>query len=189
MDPVEKFKEWLESAKSSGAEEPTAMALATAGADGKPSVRMVLLKGVDQRGFVFYTNLESPKAAALRENPNAELCFFWAPKRQVRVRGSVSPVSAEEADAYFATRPRVSQLGAWASKQSRPLARYADLERSVAGFALRFGIGAVPRPPHWSGFRLHPDQIEFWEQMPFRLHRRSVYTREAGSWRKQGIFP
>jgi pyridoxamine 5'-phosphate oxidase len=150
---------------------------------------MVLLKGVDERGFVFYTNLGSPKAAALAENPRAELCFFWAPKRQVRVRGKVAPVSAEEADAYFATRPRISQLGAWASKQSQPLTRYADLERAVAGFALRFGTGSVPRPDHWSGFRLAPEQIEFWEQMPFRLHRRSIFTREGDSWREQGIFP
>jgi pyridoxamine 5'-phosphate oxidase len=150
---------------------------------------MVLLKGADERGFVFYTNLESPKAADLSANPRAELCFYWPPDRQARVRGGVEPVSAAEADAYFASRPRVSQLGAWASRQSQPLAAYAELERAVAAYAVRFGVKAVPRPPHWSGFRLIPDQIEFWEQRPFRLHRRVRVTRQSGGWLEQPIFP
>ena len=188
-DPVREFGVWLDAAKKSDLEEPTAMALATSDATGAPSVRMVLLKGADERGFVFYTNLESPKASDLGANPRAELCFFWPPNRQIRVRGSVGPVGPEEADAYFATRPRVSQLGAWASRQSRPLGGYAELERAVAAFAIRFGVSAVPRPPHWSGFRLVPSQIEFWEQRPFRLHHRVRYTRTEQGWDEQPIFP
>jgi pyridoxamine 5'-phosphate oxidase len=188
-DPLERFNAWLQAAKDSSNEEPTAMALATSDASGKPSVRMVLLKAVDRRGFVFYTNLDSPKAAALRENPRAELCFFWAPKRQVRVSGRVEPVSPDEADAYFATRPRLSQLGAWASRQSQPLGAYAELERAVAACALRFGVGAVTRPPNWSGFRVVPDRIEFWEQRPFRLHNRVVCIRDGEGWREQNLFP
>ena len=188
-DPFREFDAWLEAAKKSGLEEPTAMALATADETGAPHVRMVLLKAADERGFVFYTNLGSPKASDLKTNPRAELCFFWSPKRQVRVRGSVEPVGAEEADAYFATRPRVSQLGAWASRQSEPLGGYAELERAVAACAVRFGLKAVPRPPHWSGFRLVPTQIEFWEQRPFRLHNRVRFTRTAQGWDEQPLFP
>jgi len=188
-DPLERFNTWLEDAKKSDAEEPTAMALATADASGAPSVRMVLLKAVDRRGFVFYTNLDSPKSGALRANPRAELCFFWAPRHQVRVRGQVVPVAPEEADAYFATRPRLSQLGAWASRQSKPLGSYGELERAVAACALRFGIGKVPRPPNWSGFRVVPDQIEFWEQGQFRLHHRVVCTRDGEGWKEQALFP
>jgi pyridoxamine 5'-phosphate oxidase len=188
-DPLREFDAWLESAKKSGLEEPTAMALATADETGAPSVRMVLLKGADQRGFVFYTNLDSPKASDLRANPRAELCFYWPPRRQVRIRGSVEPVPPAEADAYFATRPRVSQLGAWASRQSQPLGAYAELERAVASFAIRFGLKTVPRPPHWSGFRLVPAQIEFWEQRPFRLHKRVRFTRSAEGWDEQELFP
>jgi len=188
-DPLREFDAWLEAAKSSGLEEPTAMALATADGSGAPHVRMVLLKGADQRGFVFYTNLESPKASDLGANPRAELCFYWPPRRQVRIRGSVETVSPGEADAYFATRPRVSQLGAWASRQSQPLGAYAELERAVASCAIRFGLKAVPRPPHWSGFRLVPAQIEFWEQRPFRLHKRVLFTRTADGWDEQELFP
>lgn len=188
-DPIHQFKAWLEAARKAGHPEPTAMALATADASGVPSVRMLLLKGADERGFVFYTNLGSPKAAALAANPKAELCFYWPPDRQVRVRGQVQPVGPEEADAYFASRPRTSQLGAWASRQSQPLTGYAELERAVAVCALRFGIGAVPRPPHWSGFRLVPSQIEFWEQRAFRLHRRILFTRNDSGWSEQPLFP
>jgi len=165
------------------------MALATADESGAPHVRMVLLKAADERGFVFYTNLESPKASDLRANPRAELCFFWPPTRQIRIRGNVQPVSPEEADAYFATRPRISQLGAWASRQSRPLGAYAELERAVAACAIRFGLKAVPRPAHWSGFRLVPEQMEFWEQRAFRLHNRVRYTRTAQGWEEQALFP
>ena len=166
------------------------MALATADATGFPSVRMVLLKGADKRGFVFYTNLGSPKASDLAENPRAELCFFfWAPERQVRIRGSVMPVSEEEADAYFASRPRISQLGAWASHQSKPLGGYAELERAVAAFTIRFGISEVPRPHFWSGFRLVPSQMEFWEQKPFRLHNRVRFSLGQNGWEEQAIYP
>jgi pyridoxamine 5'-phosphate oxidase len=165
------------------------MALATADASGSPGVRMVLLKGLDAQGLVFYTNLESPKAGALAANPRAEVCFFWPPERQVRVRGDVEAVTVQEADSYFASRPRLSQLGAWASRQSRPIGSYAELERAVAGAAVRFGIGAVPRPPHWSGFRLVPERFEFWEQRPFRLHRRREFLRRDGHWEEQALFP
>jgi pyridoxamine 5'-phosphate oxidase len=188
-DPIAQFSGWWDTAKRSGLAEPAAMALATADKAGSPSARMVLLKGMGPKGFVFYTNLGSPKASDLAENPRAELCFYWPPDRQVRVRGSVEPVSPEEADAYFATRPRISQLGAWASRQSKPLGGYAELERAVASFALRFGISAVPRPPFWSGFRLVPRQIEFWEQLPFRLHRRILYTQSADGWEEQSTYP
>lgn len=165
------------------------MALATADVHGVPSVRMVLLKGADSRGFVFYTNLESSKAEDLRQNPRAALCFFWAETRQVRVSGPVEPVTAAEADAYFASRPRLSQIGAWASRQSRPLSAFAELERAVATFGAKFGLGTVPRPSHWSGFRVVPDRIEFWEQRPFRLHERIVHVRSEGGWKEQRLFP
>ena len=189
IDPFNKFSDWLDAAKRSGYAEPTAMALATADKSGAPSVRMVLLKGVDPRGFVFYTNLGSPKASDLAANPRAELCFYWPPDRQVRVRGPVQPVTDEEADAYFASRPRISQLGAWASHQSQPLGGYAELERAVAACAVRFAVKSVPRPPFWSGFRLVPDQIEFWEQRPFRLHHRVVCTRGPEGWEERALYP
>jgi pyridoxamine 5'-phosphate oxidase len=188
-DPIAQFSRWMEAAKKSGLAEPTAMALATADKTGFPSVRMVLLKGADKDGFVFYTNLGSPKANDLANNPRAALCFYWPPDRQVRVTGSVIPVSNEEADAYFASRARISQLGAWASHQSKPLGGYAELERAVAAFALRFGISSVPRPPFWSGFRLVPSQIEFWEQLPFRLHRRVRFSLGPEGWEEQAIYP
>jgi pyridoxamine 5'-phosphate oxidase len=188
-DPLQRFGEWLDAAKASALPEPTAMALATADRAGNPSVRMVLLKGFDRAGFVFYTNLGSPKACDLEENPKAELCFYWAPARQVRVRGAVEPVTRAEADAYFASRPRISQLGAWASRQSQPLGGYAELERAVTAFALRFAVKMVPRPDFWSGFRLVPAQIEFWEQRPFRLHHRVRFTYGAEGWEEQDLFP
>jgi pyridoxamine 5'-phosphate oxidase len=188
-DPIALFADWLGAAKKGGYAEPTAMALATAAADGTPSVRMLLLKGADQQGFVFYTNLGSPKAADLCANPKAELCFFWPPSRQVRVRGAVQPVGDAEADAYFASRHRTSQLGAWASHQSQPLGGYAELERAVAAAAVRFAFKPVPRPPFWSGFRLVPSQIEFWEQRPFRLHHRVVYARGPEGWKERDLYP
>jgi len=188
-DPLDQFSAWLQAAKKSGLAEPTAMALATADATGAPSVRMVLLKGADPRGFVFYTNLGSPKASDLAANPKAELCFYWPPDRQVRVRGTVAPTSAEEADAYFASRPWLSQLGAWPSRQSQPLGGYAELERAVIACVARFGAGTVPRPHFWSGFRLVPSQIEFWEQRPFRLHSRVRFTRGPEGWDQQAIYP
>ncbi len=189
-DPFTQFNAWLDEAKRSGMDEPTAMALATADAQGRPAVRMVLLKHADERGFVFYTNLESAKAADLRANPRASLCFYWNPLgRQVCIGGHVEPVSAAEADAYFATRPRLSQIGAWASQQSRPMHGYFELERACAAVALRYPLGAVPRPPFWSGYRVVPERIEFWKQKPFRRHERILYTRENSGWKKQWLYP
>jgi pyridoxamine 5'-phosphate oxidase len=170
--------------------DPNAMALATADATGRPSVRMVLLKGADERGFVFYTNLESRKGQDLAENPQAALCFHWKSlKRQIRVEGDILPVSDEEADAYYASRARASQIGAWASRQSRVLTGRFELERRIAEFTARFGLGTVPRPPHWSGFRLVPKRIEFWQDRQFRLHERQVFLRENGSWTTVTLFP
>lgn len=190
LDPFDLFSRWFTEAKAAESSDPTAMALATAGADGRPTVRMVLLKKADPLGFVFYTNLESPKARQLRENPRAALCLHWARlERQVRIEGPIVPVSDEEADAYFASRPRLSQLGAWASRQSAPMSGRFALEQAVAAAALRFAIGAVPRPSHWSGFRLVPDQIEFWQQRPFRHHDRQRFTRTADGWTQQWLFP
>lgn len=190
MHPIEKFTSWLGEATRGGEPEPTAMSLATSDSHGNPSVRMVLLKHADPRGFVFYTNLGSPKAADLAVNPKAALCFYWNRiGRQVRVLGRTEPVSDEEADAYFATRPRLSQLGAWASKQSEPMAGYFDLERACAAFALRYPIGAVPRPSFWSGYRVVPDRIEFWSQKPFRRHERILQVLENGQWSEQWLYP
>lgn len=189
-DPIALFQTWLADAQVSEPDDATAMAVATADARGRPSVRMLLLKHVDARGFVFYTSLDSPKCADLRQNPRAALCFHWAKaERQVRVEGAVDPVSADEADAYFATRPRLSQLGAWASKQSQPMRGRFELEAAVAAMAARFAVGAVPRPPHWSGWRVRPEKIEFWHQRPFRHHDRRVFVREDDGWRAEWLFP
>ncbi len=191
-DPIDRFIQLLERAKRADLAEPTAMALATAGADGKPSVRMVLLKGVDRSGFVFYTNLESQKASELGENPHAALGIHWPPlETQVRVEGRVVRVGHAEADAYFATRPRGSQIGAWSSPQSQPLSSYAELEARVAEIERRFADSTVPRPPFWSGFRLEPERIEFWSGRANRLHERELYTRdEAGDgWTVQLLYP
>jgi pyridoxamine 5'-phosphate oxidase len=189
-DPLVQFQSWLEDAKRCGLKEPTAMALATADAQGRPSVRMVLLKHADERGFVFYTNLESAKSADLQANPRAELCFHWDPlSRQVRIGGRVERVADAEADAYFATRARLSQIGAWASQQSRPMRGYYELEQACAKVALRHPFGAVPRPPFWSGWRVVPDRIEFWKEKPFRRHERVVYGWKHGAWKQQWLFP
>lgn len=189
-DPIGLFRQWMDDARKDGVADPTAMSLATVDAEGRPAVRMVLLKGVDERGFVFYTNLGSPKAAQLKAHPRAALCFHWAPsERQVRTEGPVEPVSDAEADAYFATRARLSQLGAWASKQSQPMEGYWELEKAVAATALRFPVGAVPRPPFWSGFRLKPDWIEFWHQEPFRHHKRFICRRQPAGWDTQWLYP
>ncbi len=164
--------------------------LATVGADGMPSLRMVLLKGVDSEGFVFYTNLASQKGRELAAHPKAALCFHWKTlKRQVRVEGLVTPVSEAEADAYFASRPRISQIGAWASKQSQPLIGRFELEKRVARFTAKFGLGAVPRPSFWSGFRVIPERIEFWQEERFRLHMRFCYRREQGAWIRGELYP
>lgn len=189
-NPFELFEEWFKAASDKEPNDPNGVALATVGSDGTPSLRMVLLKGVDARGFVFYTNYESRKGQQLLAHPKAALCFHWKSlRRQVRVEGAVEQVTAEEADAYFATRARTSQIGAWASQQSRPLGGRFELEKRVAQFTAKFGIGAVPRPPHWSGFRVLPSLIEFWEDRPFRLHDRLVYHRDGEGWRTERLYP
>ena len=191
-EPVERFLDLLAQATALPRErlpEPTAFALATA-ADGRPSVRMLLLKHADEAGFVFYTNHESRKGRELLANPNAAMCFHWQPMEiQVRVEGRALAVDAAEADAYFASRARGSQIGAWASQQSRTIAEEQLLERRVAEFERRFEGQVVPRPPHWSGFRLSPDRIEFWKGMPSRLHRRELYVRKGDMWQVEILFP
>ena len=166
-DPLARFTEWFDEAKRQEPNDPTAMSLATADANGQPSVRMVLLKGFDAQGFVFYTNFESRKGEQLLANPRAALCFHWKSiRRQVRIEGSVATVSETEADDYYASRPRDSQIGAWASQQSRPLESRFELEKRVAQFTAKHAIGKVPRPPYWSGFRVAPERIEFWHGCP-----------------------
>jgi pyridoxamine 5'-phosphate oxidase len=190
--PLDLFKTWFDEAKSHEPNDPNAMALATVDADGLPNVRMVLLKDVDAAGFVFYTNLESAKGREIAATHKAALCFHWKSlRRQVRVRGLVSSVTDAEADAYFATRARGSQIGAWASQQSRPLESRFALETAVAKIAARYALGAVPRPSHWSGFRLAPLVIEFWHDRPFRLHERIVFQRAspAAAWSKERLYP
>ncbi len=192
QDPFAVFADWLAAARKSELNDPNAMALATADTDGMPDVRMVLLKDLDGEGFVFYTNLESMKGLQLIANPKAALCFHWKSlRRQVRVRGIVSQVTTEEADAYFASRARDSRIGAWASAQSRPLEDRFALEKSVAAHALKFGLGEVPRPDFWSGFRLTPLRVEFWRDKPFRLHDRLVFERVSASedWSTVKLYP
>lgn len=196
-DPFALFQDWLAEAEASEPNDPNAMALATVDGDGLPNVRMVLLKGLDDagvpgRGFVFYTNFEGTKGRELLAHPKAALVFHWKSlQRQIRVRGTVTVVSAAEADAYYASRPRLSRIGAWASAQSRPLEGRFALEASVAKYTAKYAVGDIPRPPHWSGFRVTPVEIEFWRAGAFRLHDRAVFRRsnEASDWTRTRLFP
>lgn len=190
-DPFALFGQWLAEAERSEPNDPNAMALATVGADGMPSCRMVLLKDFDTHGFVFYTNLGSQKGHELAAHGKAALLFHWKSlRRQVRVQGAVSPVSDAEADAYFASRARDSRIGAWASKQSQAMAGRFELEKRVAEFAIKFGVGDIPRPPFWSGFRVAPEIMEFWMNGAFRLHDRVRLERQPdGGWQRQTLFP
>jgi pyridoxamine 5'-phosphate oxidase len=191
-EPFSLFGTWLKDAEESEVNDPNAVALATVDADGLPNVRMVLLKGFDEHGFVFYTNFESQKGREILATPKAAMCFHWKSlRRQVRLRGPVEIVSNEEADEYFKTRPRGSRIGAWASKQSRPLESRFALEKAVAENTARYAIGDIPRPEYWSGFRIRPISIEFWHDRPFRLHDRIEFRRAApeGGWTKVRMYP
>jgi pyridoxamine 5'-phosphate oxidase len=190
-DPFVKFQDWMQEAWRHEPEDANAMTLATATPDGMPSARIVLLKGADARGFVFYTNTESRKGDELSTNAHAALLFHWKPLgRQIRIEGKVERVTDAEADAYYATRPRISRLGAWASDQSRDLPDRAALERRLAEYEARYPGDEIPRPPHWSGYRIIPERFEFWQNMPFRLHDRTVYTKAAnGGWTIGKLYP
>jgi len=190
IDPLERFSRWMKEALESEPSEPTAMSLATVDAEGRPSERMVLLKDWSDDGFVFYTNMGSRKARHLAANPNAALCFHWKSlKRQVRIEGLAHQVDDDTADAYFASRDRGSQIGAWASHQSQPLESRFALEKEVARFAAKFNIGKIPRPPFWSGFRVVPERLEFWAFGRFRLHDRLLYRRTADGWDTERLYP
>jgi pyridoxamine 5'-phosphate oxidase len=196
-DPIARFEAWMAEAVQAEPNDPNAVCLATSTPDGRPSARMVLLKGVDPCGFVFYTNIESRKGEELAANPQAALCFHWKSlRRSVRVEGPVEPVSPAEADAYYRSRARGSRIGAWASRQSRPLETRFALEKAVAEYTMKFGISEIPRPEFWSGYRVLPQRIEFWRDMPFRLHDRQVFHRVAAGavhgsagWRVEVLYP
>jgi pyridoxamine 5'-phosphate oxidase len=190
-DPIEQFGAWFDAARAANVPEPNAMSLATVDAGGRPSARIVLLKDFDPRGFTFHTNYHSRKGRELKANPRAALCFFWQPlERQVRVEGTVERIDVADSEAYFRSRPRLAQIGAWVSQQSAPIASRADLERLNDQLTKQFEGGDVPRPEHWGGFRLMPDAVEFWQGRPSRLHDRILYTREAdGTWTRRRLSP
>jgi pyridoxamine 5'-phosphate oxidase len=191
-EPFVLFAAWLEQATASESRDPTAMTLATVDAEGMPNARMVLLKGADEQGFVFYTNRGSQKGRELDATAKAALVFHWKSlNKQVRIRGTVEPLSEAEADAYFASRAKQAQIGAWASQQSQPLESRLAFEKAVALYAAKYAIGSVPRPPYWSGYRVVPLLIEFWQDRPFRLHDRVEFRREApgAPWRKTRLYP
>lgn len=189
-NPYSLFQDWLKEAEEKEINDPNAMSLATCTPDGRPSVRMVLLKGADERGFVFYTNLGSRKAGELDVNPHVALCLHWKSlRKQVRVEGEIEPVSDEEADEYFQSRARVSRIGAWASRQSQEMEGRWELEKRVAEYTAKFGVGEIPRPDFWSGFRVKPSAIEFWSDGKFRLHDRIVYRPDGQGWTTTRLFP
>ncbi len=189
-DPFTLFAQWYDNARRADGSTADAMNLATVDLQGRPWSRTVLLKAFDDQGFVFYTNLGSPKARQIEANPFVALCFLWpASRRQVRIQGQAAPVSDSEADAYFATRPRETQIGAWASRQSEPLADRGELQARVARYETTFGSGDVPRPPFWSGYRVRPARMEFWQEAAFRLHDRISYEFENGQWTIQRLYP
>ena len=189
-EPIVQLTQWLAEAERKEQLEPAAMSVATVGPDGRPSLRMVLLRGIDARGLVFYTNLTSRKAEDIRANAAVALCLHWkSMARQVRVEGHAELVSDAEADAYFASRPRDSQIGAWASKQSHRLEGRFKLEQRVVKYTAAFAIGPVPRPEFWSGYRVVPDRIEYWEQRPFRLHERTFWELQNGAWSSHKLYP
>ncbi len=191
-EPFRLFEHWLKDAIASEPRDPTAMTLATVDAEGMPNARMVLLKGTDERGFVFYTNMESQKGRELDGDARAALVFYWKSlNRQIRIRGPVEKVTTQEADAYFASRPKQAQIGAWASKQSTPLESRLAFEKAVALYAAKYALGDVPRPPYWSGYRILPMVMEFWHDRPFRLHDRIEFRRDgtSGPWNKTRLYP
>ncbi|OUR79946.1 pyridoxamine 5'-phosphate oxidase [Alphaproteobacteria bacterium 46_93_T64] len=189
-DLIDEFNSWLSEAEKSEPNDANAMSLATVNADGEPSVRMVLLKGVDDQGFVFYTNFESQKGQEILETRKAALCFHWKSLRRcVRINGDIEIVSDVEADAYFESRARDSRIGAWASQQSRPMEGRFSLEAAVAKYTAKYAVGKIPRPPHWSGFRIKPTRMEFWQDKPFRLHERRQFTLTEDGWTKSVLYP
>jgi pyridoxamine 5'-phosphate oxidase len=191
-EPFRLFEHWLKEAAASEPRDPTAMTLATVDAEGMPNARMVLLKGTDDRGFVFYSNMESQKGRELERDPRAALVFYWKSlNRQIRIRGPVEQVTTQEADAYFASRPKQAQIGAWASQQSRPLESRLAFEKAVALYAARYALGDVPRPAYWFGYRILPMVMEFWQDRPFRLHDRIEFRRAdtTGPWNKTRLYP